>query len=482
MPLADGLSEIAQGPVMADAAPTSKDITETRIGSYRLIEPLGSGGMSSVYRAVHDQTGHEVAIKVLSREMSKRTTLLQRFLREAKSAEALEHPNIVAIFDRGSDDGQHYLVLELVAGGDLNDRVRSKGPLEIAQAVMVIKAAAQGLSHAAGKGLIHRDIKPANILMTPEGQVKVTDLGLALNLEEEDERVTRDGTTVGTVDYMSPEQARDSRATSVRSDIYSLGCTLYFLLSGKPPFSGGAMLDKLKRHLTEPPPDVRTLRPEVPEPLARLVQRMMAKKADDRFANYEQLITALDALPPPPDPDEPQLVPLDDEVPDPLMAKRPGSSAIGSGIRRSPGGSPSSGSGSAISKSGTSRTTPSRAASATQAPSSTNEVSAPLLRQILEEDEEAEAEKPQYFGPSQFRSKGLSLQQYITRGLLIGLLIIVLGVGLPWLVRTLKSLRSQAKPASSAPASSQELDPAGDAGGQGSEADRPLAPGDRGEP
>ena len=262
------------------------------VGSYRLIQPLGSGGMSSVFRAVHDETGHEVAVKVLPRTLARNPTLLQRFLREAKNAEALEHPNIVAIYDRGFDNGRHYLVLEFVAGGDLHERVRETGPLPVAEAVRVIRSAAEGLDYASGRGVIHRDVKPANLLLTPEGRVKIIDLGLALQAEAEDERVTRDGTTVGTVDYMAPEQARDSRATSERSDIYSLGCTFYFLLTGSPPFPGGGVADKLGRHCTAPIPDVRDLRPEVSEPLAQLVKRMMAKKPEARFANYMALIAA----------------------------------------------------------------------------------------------------------------------------------------------------------------------------------------------
>ena len=242
-----------------------------RVGSYRLLQPLGSGGMSSVFHGVHVETGHEVAVKILPRALAKNPTLLQRFLREAKSAEALEHKNIAAIYDRGFDQGRHYLVLEYIEGGDLHERVRKSGPLAIAEAVKAIRAVAEGLRYALGQGVIHRDVKPANLLQTPAGLIKIIDLGLALQTENEDERVTRDGTTVGTVDYMSPEQARDSRATSERSDIYSLGCTFYFLLAGKPPFPGGDIPDKLGRHCTAPIPDVRELRPQVSEALAHLI-------------------------------------------------------------------------------------------------------------------------------------------------------------------------------------------------------------------
>ncbi len=270
---------------------------EQRIGSYRVLGPIGAGGMSSVFRAVHVESKHEVALKVLTRTLAKNSTLLQRFLREARSAETLEHPNIVAIYDRGIDSGRHYLVLEYLAGGDFHDYVMQRGPLSLAEAVTVVKSTADGLNYAANRGLIHRDVKPSNILRTPEGKIKIIDLGLALQQEFEDERVTRDGTTVGTVDYMAPEQARDSRATSIQSDMYSLGCTFYYLLTGVPPFPGGDITDKLTRHAKNPPPDVRDLRPDLPGELSALLLKMMAKRPEERFASYDDLISAIDWIP-----------------------------------------------------------------------------------------------------------------------------------------------------------------------------------------
>ena len=281
---------------MSEAEVETTEVRPDRqIGSYRLVRPLGSGGMSSVFQAVHTETGVEVAVKVLPRSLAKNPTTLQRFLREAKSVEALQHPNIVAIYDRGVDQGRHYLVLEYVHGGDLHDWVRANGQMPIADAVKVIREVAEGLKYAAAEGVIHRDIKPANLLLTDSGHVKVTDLGLALQSVDEDERVTREGTTVGTVDYMSPEQARDSRATSVRSDIYSLGCTFFFLVTGSPPYPGGDVAEKLAKHCTSPPVDPRSLRPDIPDPLARLILKMTAKKAENRFAGYDELLDALSA-------------------------------------------------------------------------------------------------------------------------------------------------------------------------------------------
>ncbi len=281
---------------MSEADPSPDAKPAPRLGSYLLVQALGSGGMSNVFRAVHEESGSVVAVKVLPRTLAKNVTLLQRFIREAKSAEALDHPNIVSIYDRGFDQGRHYLVLEYVEGRDLHDRVRINGPLAPEEAVRFVREVAEGLRYAVGQGMIHRDVKPANLLMTPDGHAKIIDLGLALQTDDEDERVTRDGTTVGTVDYMAPEQARDSRQTSERSDIYSLGCTFYYLLTGSPPYPGGGLADKLARHYKAPIPDVRQHRPDVSESLSLLIRRMMEKKPELRFADYTQLIAALDAL------------------------------------------------------------------------------------------------------------------------------------------------------------------------------------------
>ncbi len=309
-------------PSQSSTEPSKVATPDQRIGSYRILKPLGTGGMSSVYLAEHVESHLEVALKVLTRSLARNANLLQRFFREARSAEALEHPNIVTIYDRGIDRGRHYLVLEYVAGGDLHDRIQREGPLSVVEAVSVVKSVADGLKYAAGRGVIHRDIKPSNILRTPTGQIKIIDLGLALQGEFEDERVTRDGTTVGTVDYMAPEQARDSRATSVLSDLYSLGCTFYYFLTGIPPFPGGDITDKLTRHAKSPVPDVRDLRPDLPIAITAIIQSMMAKRPEDRFASYDDLITALEAVPSRRDASSQPvaLVPLDETTDDDPLA------------------------------------------------------------------------------------------------------------------------------------------------------------------
>ena len=286
---------MAEGPQLPELG--AKRPQPVQLGSYRLLKPLGSGGMSSVYHAVHTESGHEVALKILPRSLAKNPAMLQRFLREARSSESLQHPNIVEIFDRGSEAGLYYLALEFVPGGDLQERVKKDGPMPANQAIEIIRQVSEGLRYAATQGVIHRDIKPANLLFTPEGQVKITDLGLALQAEEDDERVTRDGTTVGTVDFMAPEQARDSRATTIRSDIYSLGCTFYYLLTGKPPFPDGNVPERLRKHAYDPIPDIRRVRPDLPEALSRLLQKLLAKKPENRFEDYGLLLQGLNDLP-----------------------------------------------------------------------------------------------------------------------------------------------------------------------------------------
>ena len=400
---------------------------------------------------------------MLPRALARSPTLLQRFLREAKSAEALQHPNIVEIYDRGEDQGRHYLVLELVDGGDLHERVRSGGPLKGVEAIQVVRATALGLDYAATRGVIHRDVKPANILMDRQGRVKVTDLGLALQVDQEDERVTRDGTTVGTVDYMAPEQARDSRATSIRSDIYSLGCTLYYLLTGAAPFAGGDLPSKLRRHALEAPPDVRQVRPELSPALARVIQRMMAKSPDARYADYAQLVKALDALPVSDlDPDgDPKLVPLDDELNGPTFA-RPGNppsiaraATVEPSASKPPGGSRVSPAGSRVPPSG-SRVAPAQphvVATSANVPDA-----APLLREILEEEARPHLPPPSLGGR---RRSELSVQDYILRGIVVGLAIAVTGLATTQVARLLArtSPGPPARPAISAPIPPEAADP-----------------------
>lgn len=264
------------------------------LGSYQLIRRLGSGGMSTVFLAEHQKSHHRVALKILPKELGKKEVALHRFLKEAETLGSMDHPNIVGVFDRGFDHERHYLVFEYIDGGDLNVLVREHGPLTVAEATQVIRKVAEALKHATERGFIHRDIKPSNILVTSQGDIKLADLGLAIRDELEDDRITREGTTVGTVDYMSPEQARDSRNVSIRSDMYSLGGSFYYLLVGEPPYVAPSILAKIKAHALSPPPNPREKRQDVPKSIAWIIQKMMAKSPDDRFQTYEDLLHAIE--------------------------------------------------------------------------------------------------------------------------------------------------------------------------------------------
>src|SRR6185437_6316404 len=223
------------------------------------------------------------------------SSYLGRFHREARAAAALDHPNIVRAFDVDHEGDVHYLVMEYVEGSDLRELVETGGPLDFRTAADYIRQASDGLAHAHEAGLIHRDLKPANLLVDRKGVVKVLDLGLARFADDAEASLTRefDEKVLGTVDYMSPEQAIDSHRTDGRADIYSLGCTLYFALTGHPPFPEGTLAQRLMAHQTKEPVDLRTARPYMPAELAAICRRMMAKLPS---ARYPSAAAARDAL------------------------------------------------------------------------------------------------------------------------------------------------------------------------------------------
>ncbi|MBV9125224.1 MAG: protein kinase, partial [Planctomycetes bacterium] len=264
-----------------------------QLGQYRLLERLGQGGMGTVYRALHTRLKRVVALKVLSNPRMSNTQAVARFQREMEAVGKLDHPHIVRASDAGEADGTHFLVMEYVEGMDLGRLVQVAGSLPLAEAGEVIRQAAQGLQHAHEHGLVHRDIKPSNLLLDRQGQVKVADLGLALLQGEcSPEELTATGQVMGTVDYMAPEQGDDTHGVDTRADIYSLGCTFYYLLTGRPPFSGPRYVtyrSKLWAHAHEPVPPL----PDLPAPLQKVLQRMMAKDPGDRFTNPGQVAEAL---------------------------------------------------------------------------------------------------------------------------------------------------------------------------------------------
>jgi serine/threonine-protein kinase len=271
---------------------------ELVLGGYVLLERIGEGGMGQVYKARHLRMRRVVALKLIHPDRLGNPQAVQRFEREVRAAAALAHPNIVLAYDANEVNGRHLLAMEYVEGTDLAASVAKGGVLPVAQACDCIRQAALGLQHAHERGLVHRDIKPHNLLLTPDGVVKILDMGLArLNQpgEPDDRRsaMTQEGTVLGTPDYMAPEQANDSSGADIRADLYSLGCTLYFLLTGQPPFPGGGLTDKLVRHQLHEPEPVEHLRPDVSPAVAAIVRKMMAKKPEERFQTPAEVAGAL---------------------------------------------------------------------------------------------------------------------------------------------------------------------------------------------
>jgi serine/threonine protein kinase len=259
------------------------------IGKYRLLERLGFGGMGVVYLGEHFIMRRRVAIKVLPLSLAEDPWFLQQFHREAQLVAALDHPNIVRAHDIDTEGKLHYLVMEYVDGSSFHEIVTQHGPMDVVRAAHYIRQAAEGLQHAYEIGMVHRDIKPANILLSRQGVVKILDMGLACfsrnNRPEWANGSNDDRRMVGTDDYLAPEQIVNSDDVDIRADIYSLGATFYFLLTGKPPFHEAAHEShKLIWHLTRRPKPIRSLRADVPEGLEAVIDKMLAKNPWDRCA------------------------------------------------------------------------------------------------------------------------------------------------------------------------------------------------------
>jgi serine/threonine-protein kinase len=256
---------------------------------------VGGGGMGAVFRAWDTNLHRTVAVKVLSMRQAGDVESQRRFQTEARSAARLDHPNIARAHYVGEDRGLRYIVFEYIHGTNLRDLVYDNGPMQVNDVLNVGLQIAGALTHSWEREVVHRDIKPSNILIAHDGLAKLVDMGLArleyLGHAEHDETAT--GVTLGTFDYISPEQARNPRDADIRSDIYSLGCTLFFMLTGRPPFPDGNVLQKLLAHQGDPAPEVRELRPDVPDNLASVIATMLAKKPDDRFQTPIDLSAAL---------------------------------------------------------------------------------------------------------------------------------------------------------------------------------------------
>ncbi|MGV3484690.1 MAG: serine/threonine-protein kinase [Planctomycetaceae bacterium] len=282
-----------------------------RLGGYRILRLLGRGAMGAVYEAKQISLDRNVALKTIRGRLAGNPSALARFTREAYAAAQLVHHNVVQIYDFGQDAGQHYFSMEWVRGGPLSDLIRDHGPVAPRVAATYALQAARGLQFAHRHGMVHRDVKPANLLLNDEGVVKVADLGLVKVPDQPDSewevdavsagsglasgtQVTMMGTAVGTPAYMAPEQSIDATTVDHRADIYSLGCTLFYLLAGKAPFDGSQVSEVMRQHAQSPVPKIRSINPQVPEPLSGIIERSMAKRPEDRYASLADMIAALE--------------------------------------------------------------------------------------------------------------------------------------------------------------------------------------------
>lgn len=284
-------NEPAAAPANSTAAQAATK-TPPKLGPYQLLAKLGEGGMGAVFKARHEHLDKIVAIKVLSKKALQDSAAVARFRREMKAVGALHHPNIVGAHDAGEQQGVHFLVMEYVAGRDLSTLVKQNGPVTVAQAISYMQQAAKGLAFAHGKNIVHRDIKPANLLVDGEETIKILDLGLArlddggatgaaANVEA-NQGLTQTGQVMGTVDYMAPEQAFDTHRADAKADVYSLGCTLFRILTGKNAYGGDTVVQKILAHREHPIPSLIERRPEVPAALDAIYRRMMTKQPEQR--------------------------------------------------------------------------------------------------------------------------------------------------------------------------------------------------------
>jgi serine/threonine protein kinase len=278
---------------------------------YRILDQLGKGGMGRVYKALHQTMNRIVALKVLSPQLMETERAQKLFLREMQAVARLSHPNLVTAYDADHKDNRYYLVMEYVEGPNLQQLVRERGPLPAGLACELIRQAANGLQYASDMGMVHRDVKPSNLLVLLPDEaarrkhyvLRILDFGLA-RLQRPEERPSPDSGTIltqpdsimGTPDFLSPEQARDLHSVDIRSDLYSLGCTFYYLLTGDVPFPDGTTFEKLVRHATREPTPVEQLRPEVSMAVGGIVRRLMAKNPADRFQTPADVSAALESL------------------------------------------------------------------------------------------------------------------------------------------------------------------------------------------
>lgn len=280
-----------------DRPPPSRPV---QIGRYQILDRIGTGGMGAVYKALDVKRGREVALKVLAPDQAaNQPNVLRRFQLEARYGRRFNHENVVSFYRTGTVNGIHYLALEYVNGIDLQEYVTRRGRLSPEEALHVIVQAARAIEHLDRHGIVHRDLKPSNFLVTGDAArpvVKLIDLGLACRPADTGSRMTLAGSSLGTVDYMAPEQAGDATSADVRSDMYSLGCTWFHLLAGRPPFGEGTLMERVYKQVHEPPPDVRRFNPDVPLAQAQVLRRMLAKSPAERYQTPAELLRDLEQL------------------------------------------------------------------------------------------------------------------------------------------------------------------------------------------
>lgn len=285
-------------PTSTVAAPIEIDLSGRRLGDYQILRRLGRGAMAEVYLAEQITLGRQVALKILKRELAADDNYIKRFQNEARAAAALVHANIVQIYEVGCLEGHYYIAQEYVPGQNLRDLLARRGTPDIPKALSILRQTAAALTKAADQGIVHRDIKPENILVTREGEVKVADFGLARIITKDQAaslNLTQIGVTMGTPLYMSPEQV-EGRPLDSRSDLYSLGVTMFHLLSGQPPFRGDNALSVAVQHLQTAPERLENLRPDLPAGMCRVVHKLLAKDPAERYPTPRDLLLELRAL------------------------------------------------------------------------------------------------------------------------------------------------------------------------------------------
>ncbi len=282
--------------VLREEAPDDEgELAGRRLGGYQLVKRIGSGGMGEVYRAVQVALGRQVAIKILSPELTEDRTFIDRFMTEARAAGKLNHPNVAQVHEVGESDGIYYYSMEYLAGGSVQERIRGGRALSFEESIKVVIGCARALEYAEKHGVIHCDIKPDNLMLTEDDEVRLTDLGIARTVKSMAEKVKQEGGVLGSPHYMAPEQAR-GEPIDHRVDIYALGATFYRVITGRTPFSGKNAREIMEKQVYEEPPGLRSVNPEIPQGVCRVVTRMMKKKPEKRYQNARELISDLEKL------------------------------------------------------------------------------------------------------------------------------------------------------------------------------------------